>query len=377
MDDQIQITYRGKQVTVKVIVSIEGHDLVVVDSEGRVYTTWWEVNADQAAEPLRVQQRHWRRYTVGIYDLRRALLHSLVTAEQTTIPTLEELQKFCQRKGAEIRILKGNVAKELEQLTPQFTELADFLAGKIRWPLVKGSHQLHFFLLLRDSLGRLNVGVLSARLTTINARLTDELKHLAGWMPHYAARLSAIRMLQDQFQTVTREIQTSLQAMKRHEAFTKNKTTRKQVAGIVTALDRQVCLLIRLQHVQPFTKWAKYCQADLNEAKVFATKGAFDQALELINRILEAMKLRVLSFEIEELIAQLSLDIRLDRVAGGLYRERINLLIAECQAIDETGFTQPVCRETVLPELVKAQTAAVSDQWKRVKNALKRAAAAI
>ncbi len=149
------------------------------------------------------------------------------------------------------------------------------------------------------------------------------------------------------------------------------------IAGISAALDRQATTLVRLQNIRPFTTWAQYCLKDLGQAKVFVGNQEFDRALRLINRVREAIKLRILGFEIEELIAQLSLDILLDKADHRVYCRIIRELIGNANGIDETGFTQRVCHKTVLPELTEARAAASDNELECAKNALKRAVAAI
>lgn len=375
--DRIRINHKGKRIWVKVIVAVSGRDLVAVDRAGQIYTTWWETNADLTGDKPPIKLRHWRCYSKGLYYLKRSLLYALVGAEQTRIPTLAQLQEFCQNCQAEIALLEGNMATQLGQMVPRFTQLAEFLAGKQRWTLVESKQQLSFFLLLRDSLGRLNIGVLQARLTAINWRFTNELEHLVGWLPHYAARFSAICNLQQQIQRQINQVARTLGAMTAHEAFKKGKTSAKQTKALEQVLGRPSLVLVKLREVQPFTKWVKFCLADLWRATHFIISQEFDQAKKLLDKVNEAMKLRILAFELEKVICQLGLDLILGQVDSTAYWGKILDLCSRAEKIDESGFLEPVCQKTVLPNLDQAKSAARKGDWPAVKNALKMATATI
>jgi len=135
--------------------------------------------------------------------------------------------------------------------------------------------------------------------------------------------------------------------------------------------------LEKLQTIRPFTCWAKYCLDDLHLAHQLITTHQFIEAKTVINRLVEAMKLRLLDFELEELIAEIGLAILLQSPDGSEYSTKITELIEQFKAIDETGFQEPVCQSRVLPSLRRAKAAIKAKQWLEAKKLLKQAVAPI
>ncbi len=364
---------RPYQLWVTVLATIGGGDLIAVDKKGQLYTTYWQTETKRPEGKCRINKRHWRRYPKGLYSLERGLLYALLETEEVRIPTLHELQKFCQDKRARIRVLKDGIS-ELQTIAAEFTELKAYLAAKTRWTFRESNQQLRFFLLLRDGLGRLNVGVLQARLSTIDNRFSQELEHLLGWTPHYAARVSTVTALQRQFERSTETICRKLGAMLAHQAFQTGKTPDQQVALMREVLNRQILILQTLQQIQPFTKWAKYCLADLIEADNLLRQKKFPEAQVVIKRILEAMRLRIFGFQLEELIKQLGFDLLLGRADKAKLGKTVEGLDRQFRKIDEIGFVEPV-RTVILANLETAEAAIKEGRYPQAKVLLKQAAA--
>ena len=394
--DQIRIRWKGKRILVTILVTIQGGDLVVVDREGQLYTTWWEEHAESSGGH-KLQHRHWRRYTKGIYHLSRALRYAMIETEGVKIPTMEELQEFCQKRRAEISLIEvgDSIKHYLETMSGKFDELTSFLAGRRRQGLTEGRTHLSFFLLLRDSKGRVNIGVLQARLTAIDFRFMRELEHLAGWMPHYAARLNAVRRLQQQFQRSIRQVRQSLKAMTTHQAFQVGETSEKQVRGLIAALSRQITVLGQLEAIMPFRRWAKHCLADLAQARErfsrlfqayeYHGKGCRVEQLQannlakvsqILDRLLESMKLRLIGFELEELIEQISVDLLLKQVDRLACWQTLLELIHQVERVDESDLADPVC-DGVMSHLYVAKNMLEEYKYPQTKTALKEATALI
>jgi len=375
--ERIRLRWKGQRVTATVLVAIEGKDLVVVDDQGRLYTTYWTTEA-QWHEKKSLSFRRWRRFEHGIFYLGRALEHALFGAAEIKIPTMEELQTFCREKNAEVSLLEGPILPHLQAMTSQFGKLWQFLVARKNRPLVESKTQLSLFLLLRDSLGRVNIGVLQARLATIDFRFMKELEHMCGWMPHYAARIESVRRLQLKFRQDIRQVAQSLRAMTAHAGFKTGRTTEQQTKAMAGVIRRQIQVLGELEAINPFVRWAKYCQTDLELAAQQIETGNFTQAQEEINRLLESMKLRLLGFELEELISQISLDLALGRIAQTRqdYYGKLVLLGHQIEAINETGFANP-CKDVAASFIQVGRMALIDSNFTTAKTALKQAAAAI
>ena len=376
IDDRMRIRYHPKnqpvqQVLVRIIATIAGGDLVAVDTQGRVYTTYWETNAEQAGHP-KIGKRHWRCYKTGLFYLHRGLVAAMITAEEFKIPTLEALQAFCQDQQAEISILSGKQdLAQLQIISRQFGQLHDFLKGKIRWPLTESRDQLSFFLLLRDRLGRVNVGVLQARLSTINRRFTTELAHLLGWLPHYAARQQAIGGLLRHLQRQVAGIERALTAMAKHKGLSQGQTDATQITGLNAALGRHITTIEALQEIQPFAQWAQFCLDDLKKAQSALSQARFADARQLIARLTYSSRLRYLGFALEEVIAGLSVDLLLGRPERDAYWQKLFDLATQFREIKDDDFAQAIVSELV--GLVDAARIEVPN-WPKVKQLLKQAA---
>ena len=381
--DKMRIRYKSpgqkksERLTVTIIASTRGRGLVAVDKKGRVYTTFWDQNASKPGRKRSPYMRHWRCFRHGLAYLHRGLIYALINAEEVRTPTIEELKAFCAKKrDVTLSIINGGEKLQMEQLSREFDVLQRFLEKKERWPLVEARTQLSFFLLLRDSLGRLNIGVLKARLTTINARFATELKHLAGWTPQYAARFTAVHNLQRQIQEDVLSVQKTLTAMTFHGAFKKNQTTSKQVTGIQSCLRIQIALLQSIRVIEPFVCWGQLCLDDLIKTHTLVGKNDFIRAKIKINRLVESIKLRIIGFALEDLIGQLGLDMIRKSVDPIKYLSVITDQAIKLGAINESGFKQPVCGQ-ILSFIESAAEAANTKKYADAKEALKQAVALI
>lgn len=374
---QIRIRYQSnnqkpQQIWVAVLATIGGNNLVAVDKQGQLYTTYWQTETARPRGNRVISKRHWRRYPKGLYSLERGLLYALIEAEEVKIPTLRELQEFCQDKCVQIRILENDIS-ELQTIAAEFTELKAYLAAKTRWTFRESNQQLRFFLLLRDGLGRINIGVLQARLSAIDWRFSQELKNLVGWMPHYAARISTVITLQKQFERSTETIGRKLGAMLAHQAFKTGKTQDRQIALMCDVLNRQILILQTLRQIQPFTKWATYCLEDLIKADDLLYRKQFTDAQVVIKRVLQAMHLRIFGFQLEELIKQLGFDLLLGRTDKTKLGKAVQGLCRQFRRINEIGFAEPV-KAAILASLEAAEAAIKDGQYPQAKALLKQAA---
>lgn len=378
--DQLRITYHPAgqtpmRIWTTVVATVDGHDLVVVDKQGRLYTTWWTEQAHWYLD-FRPTDRRWRRYNLGIFYLGRALLYALTEADQVKIPAIGELQNFCRQHNAKVAALEGNILPQLQAMSRQFSQLQQFLQYRKRRGFRQSQEQLSFFLLFRDSRGRINIGVLRARLAAIDGSFMKELEHLCGWTPHYAARLQAVRNLQRQFQQNVQDANSRLSAMMAHEAMKTGKTSAKQVAGLKSVISSVIEVITKLAAVQPFCRWAKYCLADLRSALAEIDANRFANAYVVLKRLLESMKLRLIGFELEKLIEQISLDLFLGRTDRDAYWHKVIKLRDQLERINETGFVEPVCQHALA--LVQAGKEALDHfEMAGAKDCFKKAAALI
>jgi len=342
--DEIRIAYGkpSKRIWVRIAATIAGGDLIAIDRQGRFYTTWWEVNAEKSAQ-LCIGQRHWRRYEKGIYYLRRSLLLAMAQTRSNKIPSLSNLLQLCRKTQTTIFTFSGkNDLKRLEALSGQFEALQDFLKGRRRWPLKDSRDQLNFFLLFKDRLGRVNVGVLQARLSTIDRRFMAELQHLTGWLPHYAARFESVYNLQLDLQKQVQQMAQSLSAMTTHQAFQTGQTDEKQIKGLIAAMKRNLRVIKALSVIKPFDRWAKMCAKDLAQAKQQTGRKKFQAACDNLKKVVRSSQLRCLGFTLEELIAEISLSLAMKNINQKWLLEVISTLLLSLKMIDDSDFDEPI-----------------------------------
>ena len=378
--DRLRITYHpagqaAQRILTRVVATVDGHDLVVCDQQGRIYTTWWTEPA-YLYQDFRTTDRRWRRYNLGIFYLGRALLYALTEAEQIKIPAIGELQTFCRKHNAEIAALQGNILPQFQAMGRQFSQLQEFLQRRKRQGFKQSQQQLHFFLLFRDKLGRINVGVLRARLAAIDWRFMKELEHLCGWTPHYAARLQAVHNLQRQLQRNVEDTNSRLSAMMAHEAMKSGQTSAKQIFGLMSVINSVIQVINQLSAVQPFCRWAKHCLNELDFSLAAIDNDNFFTAQRILVQLLESMKLRLIGFELEKLIEQISLDLLLGRTNRDAYWHRLIKLRDQLERVNETGFVEPVCQQ-ILIHLQAGKEALDRFEVAGAKDCLKKAVALI
>ena len=222
---EVTITYRRRR--------IPGWELtkgVVFDRGGNFYLlSWKEPSEKKYKTPFqrikkgwRKTERRWKKFPQGLNSLIRGLFQAIWDGKLERIPTIEELKNICQEAKIEILSLRSMTKEEISHFRRERLLKSFEILKKARKPSLKeAKNQLLFCLPLRDSLGRINIVVIRARLGAVERRYEERLEGIYSWLPVYLARLEILQNLRKEIYQTFQGMKKNLKSDILHEAFQK------------------------------------------------------------------------------------------------------------------------------------------------------------
>ena len=372
-----RLTYQGKQIRVCHISGLPRSIAVETekDLQGFLYLSWWKPqaifygNRKRRRYKWRIQERHWKKFR-NVFDLLRGIQQALESAQKDAIPTIEELQNLCQSIRVETQNLERITDIDAAKLKMELKKAHEVLRPKHSAALREAADQIKFCIPIRDSRGRLNKGVIQARLTAVDNRLLERLAKILAWLQNYAGWEILLRQLSENQRKATVFFEEVICGCKRRLGDPKGRNAAKLIAEI----SRPIGWLNNLRQIRGYGTWADNCRGDIIQINTALAKQQWDQALKITNRLLQSVRLKRFHFRLN----RLSLEIGLDVINGQLSLERhaqaIVALQNELARIDERGFKTPICKDVIeLLGAAKDYLVQDGDGVKQARAAIKRA----
>ncbi|MFH1236510.1 MAG: hypothetical protein V1685_06275 [Parcubacteria group bacterium] len=363
------------------------------EHQGRIFIPFWANSLVHAARDQGV---------IDVFDP-ELLIHQVFTsvyhALRYTYHLLEEQYGVTFVHGEKARIIRAKQALQklnliaiglrtgnAAQLAETFRQRAGFIIQEIGpTPHNQLKRQAVDYAVnlgtVVDRLGRVNASAKMAISVAAMNRLKGRMIDIRCIEPKILARRQTIETVIEEMEVYLEGIMNFLSVLMHmgnlEELFRSDVSLRSTVSGQ---------LGFYIQHVQlfdiaPFDQTSRYIVEELGEARRLIGTGSYRQAIGLIERSWNSLKLRKIRTEIERQILQVTFllfgkPVSIDRTKTREISETLIGIHDRLLDVDERGFRQRVVEDTASKVLVAQQlvSAGSVDEVKAGKDALKEAA---
>ncbi|MBU0596808.1 hypothetical protein KKA94_01455 [Patescibacteria group bacterium] len=290
----------------------------------------------------------WSKVTGGIYRVWRMFGYMALGYENKEIPILEKIERECKDLRINFKLLSTD-EEEQEVFRTRLNSLLLGLARVQDEDKVQAKNQIEHCVLLKDSIGRLNIGVLRCRTTSSIKKLEKRVGKIGRIEPRvvrYQRKLlyfigSLERLNRDALETIRTAIRLvynhSIDDKKNHDAIWDAITSARQY--------------IEEMNLKPFLNSRPHLLADATEA-LSHLKNRDDKDLRsVLKKIREALFLKNTRGALESAQADITLGIRFHSdVTHEIIesaQKRIGWARKVALDVDETGFKNPVCKRLI------------------------------
>lgn len=319
----------GQKVEARLLV---GSNDIYVSSRGEIIMPFWWPEEKKGETPgqreragWKAAERHWRVYS-GLNTALRGMKVALFKGRLREIPFFEKILAIA-REDLREKIIGRESFRDLPKKTKQELFEAGLVLEKAKKPELQEVWIKMLFLYRDLADGRLNVGALLARSTAISDRLMERLRGLYSWGNKYSLREKFLELAEEQARVLIQSFDRRIKFMVRHEAFIKNATTPAQRKLIIDKLAFSSREMGSLLGVEPFSRWAEFVIADLDEAAERIKEKKYDSAKNLLNKIAFSLKLKKGQEAIDRLIMIIDEDQIRGKINRDLYFQEIHKLL--------------------------------------------------
>lgn len=334
LEQQKEIEYKGKKLCAFHINNFP-HS-IYVDLSGNLYMTYWPTpNARDERK-----ERELRLYK-EIYSLLRGVIQTMERTKTKRLPDLEELTQDCREIGAEIKDIRVADKKDIEKAQRSMASILERIQFAQTPELKEASEKICFAIIFRDSLGRINIGMVSARLVAVKNRLVERMQNILSWMIKYA------------------EWKQSIEAF---VLFHKNYLPRL-AQRVKYLIDYDVCRLIdsgkthvivnkikniwsEIQHLSSIGGWKYWCsqvRSDIIECEGAINSLNKKKAIECLDRIWQSTLLKIAQYKIHEVLLRIDVELAQGEFKKDSHINGINWIIGDIKCIKENRWKNPIC----------------------------------
>lgn len=285
----------------------------------------------------------WVRVEHGVIAFYRMLTNICVNHDHE-LPRLEEVAALCRGVNVELILLDkdgGNGNPIRHDLTRATT-----LVGRVVDPdKVRAKRHIELSLPLRDSKGRVNIGVLRCRSTTAFDNIMSRMNRVRGMRPWIWYYRQMIRELIETLDGLVRSAERTLA-----RAYQKVLSLSEINERTKRYLDEQLRVAegyLRLADVKPYTRVRAHTlreTAEMRQALAANDRAAFVRLAEV-----SLMSLRLLLCRTPIELAKMHVSVAVEhphllgaRLKGIIVRRLVGIIDRDLAAIDDRGFRQKV-----------------------------------
>jgi hypothetical protein len=329
-----EIPYKGNMILVRVMSDTK--EKIVLDQEHNFYY-------------FDVTRNVWRKVRGGIYALYRALSYILLRYTYFEVPELKKILAEGQDvhlefmtldrdnvdsdHGDHVRTLLGKMSLPLDRVVDQ-----DKLEGReqIGWCIARD---------LRDSQGRLNVGMLMCRTSTASRRLNTRLRKIARIQPRI---LFLHERVQHMIHTLEGQNDDARRGLRQAFLYTRN-PIRVENGDVVKELLNRARDAIQKTNVRPYERSRLRLLKEMDQALSLHAEGKVIELHTLILRMGSALRLKAVRGKLELAVIDLTLAIRQPSLFAPDVQHRMTRMVSslahsELPAICEAHFRRPVAK---------------------------------
>ena len=309
--------------------------VLVEPNSGKFFMSYWRLAKKRGER----RQRAFREYP-DVYSLFRSLVQTNESTKRKRIPTLEDLRTEC----IDINVHAGTISAAdngaIAQAKKSMAKILERLENAKTIELKEANEQLECAIVFRDSKNRLNVGVVCARLVAARNRLKERMENILYWLNRYSEWSEAISIFLAFHRRYLPRLETRLAEL--HRDVLELEFRRSNTDRIVRFIERIITEIQNLKFLGGWRNWALQCTKDLNMAIQFVREGATDAAAQSLRKVIQATRLKLIQYEIHELLMQIDLD-QIEKIQNAPdHIKAIKAIEKTLDSIDETDFRTPV-----------------------------------
>lgn len=309
--------------------------VLVEPNSGKFFLQYWRLAKERGEE----RQRAFREYP-DMYSLFRSLIQSSESTKRKRIPTLEELKSECADVNVIANTIKAVDKDAISHAKRSMADMLEKLKNAKTIELKEASEQLECAIIFRDTKNRLNTGVVCARLVAAKNRLKERVENILYWLDRYGEWSEAVSVFLTFHRQYLPRLERRLTQLSEKEIFQnehngKNAATIARVENIHQEIDV-------LKFFGGWRNWALQCKKDLSMAIDGIRQGKINEASATLKKIRQATKLKLIQYEIHELLLRIDLD-QIEKTQNASEHITTLQIIGEAlDSIDETGFRTPI-----------------------------------
>lgn len=327
----------------------------------------------------RLSERKFRRFEAGVASTSRGERLAILRGERKDLPTLGRALEFFENEVREdiiskefFRLEKMPSAIQRELLRHGFAFLRARRHG------IKREAVVQIYFLLRGVGGQINVGAFLTQATAVTDRLRETLNIIYAWCRKYTDESQALEAIQKQFDETLRRLEQQLALWRRHEVFSRGRTSELQQRILQDKMAVATRQLTPFVELQPFAGWVWFTIRDLDKAGEALSRDDWKTSRLILERVGLALKIKRKQEELDDLLWRLGVDEVLDKWDGDFYSSAIEALKKSFEGLAEkeqaANFKKSVCQE-VLKYLQEAEAEALLPEknFRKLKEPLKKA----
>lgn len=316
------LIHRGLEVPI--IYLAHSNERIAIDRQGNLY--WYDLT-----------RSIWRKYE-SAYDLERAIGYALVRYSLVDQKELASLIEECRQ--AEVVMTQESF--DPEATTDILTQIHQAFHGRSNDLAIQGKMQIGFCLSgnLRDSLNRLNLGVLLCRTATTERRLGKriaQIKDIQGALRHlHRLVASLIQGFMDTNEHLLKILRSAYSACQDGHG----RTVRFCLKQFKTVLENQAV-------VKPFDRTQRHLREEILLALDLQESGKYEELRLLLKTMGFSLRLKACQARLENLRAEISLAHRFpmlwdESMASRTKKHLVKLVQEELPEIPDSRFVRPV-----------------------------------
>ncbi len=334
IEEQKEIEYKGKKLCAYHIKNFPKS--IFVDLAGNLYMTYWPT-PDARDEK---KERELRLYK-EVYSLLRGVIQTMERTKTKRLPDLEGLTQDCMEIGAEIRDIRAADEKDIEFAQRSMASVLEKIRFAQTPELKEASEKICFAIIFRDRLGRINIGMVSARLVAVKNRLVERIQNILSWMKKYAEWKQSIEAFVLFHKNYLPRLAQRVKNLIDHDAYDLINSGKTQV--LARKLNN---IWIEIHHLASIGGWKHWCSQVRNDIvecveAIEALKN--EKAMKCLDRIWQSTLLKIAQYKIHELLLHIDIELAQDVFRKHNHITGINRIIGDIQYIKEEGWRNPVC----------------------------------
>lgn len=331
---QYKIDYKGKKLRVFPIKNFPRS--ICLDLSGNLYMSYWPT-------PEKRDERKPRQYRMykDIYSLFRAVMQTMERTKANRLPCLDQLTDDCREICADIRDIRKADEKDILKAQISMTKVLGQIMNGVTPEIREASEKVSFAIIFRDSLGRINTGMVSARLFAARNRIVERMQNILQWMRKYAEWKESIQTFVFFHKNYLPRLANRLKILIDSEVS--NLFDSDKIGILINKLRNIWRELEHLIWVGGWKNWCYQIKKDINECLAKISEDGREKIKLRIEKIRQSVLLKIAQYTIHDILLDMDIELSQNVFEKSSHLAKIDLAISDVERIDDHDWRNPVC----------------------------------